>query len=341
MTAADTDTVVMNTLASGTLLEQMTAELESALYFKDRSLTSLEFVVGDQDGDGAPETIRYAWSGVNGDPLTRTFNAQPAETVAADVYKFMLGYTVQATSDPIRVMLLMGNATTPSSQDAAKQAALESFGFDVTPVDDGDSQAKYDDVISQVEVAYISEEVYQNGNGVAQKLVDASIGILNEEVAANDDLLTASSSGGNLTATSIDITDNSHYITQSFGIGALTICGSTSLNKMNGTLAGGLVKLADANVSSSPALGVIDYNGALYGVGKAAGRRVVLPFGGDSFDFNQLNANGLTIVQRSVEWAAGGFELTGVSIALQVGSDTAAKVEGRAEILNRTRVTGP
>jgi hypothetical protein len=36
----------------------------------------------------------------------------------------------------------------------------------------------------------------------------------------------------------------------------------------------------------------------------AAGRRVQLPWGFDSFDFNALNVDGRTIMQRAIEWAA-------------------------------------
>ena len=44
---------------------------------------------------------------------------------------------------------------------------------------------------------------------------------------------------------------------------------------------------------------VINTGGNLYGGGTAAGRRVDLPWGGNVFDINSLNAAGLLIVRRS------------------------------------------
>ncbi len=41
------------------------------------------------------------------------------------------------------------------------------------------------------------------------------------------------------------------------------------------------------------------------GSGTAAGRRVMVPWGDAGFDFASLNADGHTIMQRSIEWAAG------------------------------------
>ena len=37
----------------------------------------------------------------------------------------------------------------------------------------------------------------------------------------------------------------------------------------------------------------------------ASGRRVQLPWGGGNFEFSELNANGETILRRSLAWAAG------------------------------------
>lgn len=341
MKGAETNDATMNALEGSWILEQITSEVQTALYFKEREANSLEFVAVDQDGDSAPDTIHYSWSGTAGDSLTRQFNNETAVVIAEDVDALSFTYSTQATSDPIRVMLVMGNAGSPSSQDAAKQSQFEAWGYQVIPVDDGASQATYDDAISQAAVAYVSEEANQNANGVAQKLYEASIGILNEELAAHNDFKMSSSNGTELTATSIDIVNTSHYITQPFSLGALTICSSTRLVRMRNTHASGLVELAEANNSSQPALAILDYKATERGGGKASGRRVILPWGGGSFDFNALNNDALTILQRSIDWAAGDNELLGISMSLQVGSDSESLVETQAEVLNRTRVTGP
>jgi hypothetical protein len=52
-----------------------------------------------------------------------------------------------------------------------------------------------------------------------------------------------------------------------------------------------------------PVLAVLDTGDALEDGGTAAGRRVVLPFGGSTFNVSSLNANGRTLMQRSLQWA--------------------------------------
>lgn len=71
------------------------SEHRMALTVTERTPTSITFTVADRNGDGAPETIRYAWSGVAGDPLTRTLNNALPAVVAKGVKKFQLGYLTQ------------------------------------------------------------------------------------------------------------------------------------------------------------------------------------------------------------------------------------------------------
>ncbi len=77
------------------VIDQMTAELAVALSFSERTNTAVTFTVPDRDGDEAPETIRYAWSGVPGDPLTRTYKGGEATAVADNVHQFNLTYLLK------------------------------------------------------------------------------------------------------------------------------------------------------------------------------------------------------------------------------------------------------
>lgn len=84
------------TLNSYRAAEHLTAELFAAQSVTERTATSIMFSVADRDDpDSIAETIAYSWSGVSGDPLTRTYNAEPAETVAADVREFSLQYATR------------------------------------------------------------------------------------------------------------------------------------------------------------------------------------------------------------------------------------------------------
>jgi hypothetical protein len=80
---------------------RMIRELRYALNFVERSSTAVEFTVADRDNDATPETIRYAWSGTLGDPLTRQYNAGVAVNVAADVYEFDLVYDTKVVIEQI------------------------------------------------------------------------------------------------------------------------------------------------------------------------------------------------------------------------------------------------
>jgi hypothetical protein len=72
----------------------VTRELQHATAFNSSygSATRVEFTIPDQTGDGNPETVRYSWSGVAGEPLYRTFNGGTAEETLKNVHVFNLKY---------------------------------------------------------------------------------------------------------------------------------------------------------------------------------------------------------------------------------------------------------
>ena len=79
---------------------QISTELAVATTVTERTANSITFTVPDRNGDASPETIRYAWSGVAGAPLTRSYNGSTAVTVAQNVYYFNLDYIMRAASGP-------------------------------------------------------------------------------------------------------------------------------------------------------------------------------------------------------------------------------------------------
>jgi hypothetical protein len=88
-------------LRSSDTAEQIASELYCALDFNERTATSVKFNVPDRNADLAPETIRYAWSGTPGDPLTRQYNGGTIVEVLADVREFSLRYGLRtATEQP-------------------------------------------------------------------------------------------------------------------------------------------------------------------------------------------------------------------------------------------------
>jgi hypothetical protein len=73
--------------ANDALLE-LEADLEFALAFTEQSAWAVTILVPDQNGDAKLETIRYAWTGTPGDPLTRQYNGGAAAVVLENVHIF-------------------------------------------------------------------------------------------------------------------------------------------------------------------------------------------------------------------------------------------------------------
>ena len=81
-------------------LSQLLCDLEHALAFSERTSAAVTFTVPDRDGDNAPETVRYAFSGAAGDPLTYEYNGGPAVKIADDVQAFDLNYLTRIAGAP-------------------------------------------------------------------------------------------------------------------------------------------------------------------------------------------------------------------------------------------------
>jgi prepilin-type N-terminal cleavage/methylation domain-containing protein len=82
-------------------VQRLVAELQYARQIVDRSATSVEFTVADCDGDEQPETIRYAWAGISGQPLTRQFNGGTPETLLGDVRELALSFQDELLSEQV------------------------------------------------------------------------------------------------------------------------------------------------------------------------------------------------------------------------------------------------
>ncbi len=62
------------TVSSARLADEIASELRYATSFTEMTPTSVTFTVPDRDGDGAEETIRFSWTGIVGQPVTRMYN---------------------------------------------------------------------------------------------------------------------------------------------------------------------------------------------------------------------------------------------------------------------------
>jgi len=88
-------------ITAGRTLEQIATELQYAVAVIENSATAIEFTVADRNNDDVPETIRYAWSGTPGDPLTRQYNAGALVETVGNVELLDLAYDLETSSTEI------------------------------------------------------------------------------------------------------------------------------------------------------------------------------------------------------------------------------------------------
>jgi len=261
----------------------------------------------DSDGDNVISTPTEGDGDLDDDPADQlTITVTASYDSATHTVRAVL--TPQAVSD-IRVLLITPNDGNLTAQDAAKKAIMENWGFTVTAISANALQAEYDAAIADADVAYVTEDVVSSDVGT--KLNNASIGVVVEENALNDDMNYSTSAEWYFGYSQINITDNTHYITETFATGSLTITtATTELGARTGTLAPGLVTLATRTANANSALDYVDVGGALNGGGTAPGRRVFLPWGGASFDVGLLTTDGKSIMKRAIEWSVGDAPLS-------------------------------
>lgn len=82
-------------------LSRLIEDLEQARYITGGSANSITFVVDDRTGDGLPDRMSYAWSGIAGDPLTLTINGSSPTALVQNVRAFSLQATVATRTDRV------------------------------------------------------------------------------------------------------------------------------------------------------------------------------------------------------------------------------------------------
>ncbi len=213
---------------------------------------------------------------------------------------------VDCCAGAVRVLLIIDGSTL-TSEESARKTQFETWGFTVSTLEDSSAQASYDAAFALNDVVYITEEVA--ASSVTTKARLTTLGVVNEEIQLNDDLGIATVGGSESSNANINVTNNSHSITSGFSTGAQAFLSSSQPRAVvDGTYASGLTVLG-TNSSSVAIFGVIEQGATLANTissnSTAAGRRVRLPIGGDSFAWSALNSTGLTLVRHSIMWAAG------------------------------------
>ncbi|MEM7271833.1 MAG: hypothetical protein AAF547_02030, partial [Actinomycetota bacterium] len=199
-----------------------------------------------------------------------------------------------------------------SGNDSAKQALFQSWGWTVTAVN-GSSSSALTSAAASNDVMFLSD----TASGGSSTIRGLDIGVVSEAFSGWNTLLYSGSGDQDWNNdTTIDIVDNTHYITSPFSTGSLTV--HTSADDVNywdaaaSALPAGVTVLADGPSSTNhAALHIADTGGALYSSNTAVNRRVWFP--SDAANPSNWTADYETLLERSLDWAAGNDVAAGVA----------------------------
>lgn len=304
------ETTAPHSRTAAALVERdLLTDLHLATDFTERTDKAVEFLVPDRDGDGQPELLRYAWSGQVGDPLVFRYNNTPEVPVVSDVRSFSLsfltrsvaGSAIPAEQTGSQILFLVNDSQSPSAEELARKTLFESWNFVVVLAglkDDPDTILK---AAQSAKAIYVSGTIKGSDLGGLAKLAEQPVGIVNESLSLVDDFGFAA--GGDTSFSSqLSITNSTHYITTGFSNGSHSVLSmGAGLTRLNSSPSVGLNSLA--TTSGVTALATIDPGDALQNGDKAAGRRVLVPWG--ELNPQTLNANGRQLTLRAIEWATG------------------------------------
>jgi hypothetical protein len=232
-------------------------------------------------------------------PISRRVYSYNGSTTLAPLLH--VEYVVVARPVAIRQLFVVGNSASLTTQETVRKTMFQAFGYTVSLISANAAQGTFDTFAAANDVAYISEEI--TATDLNTKLKGKSLGVVNEKPDLADDFAVASSYTNPL-GSAIIVASNTHYVTAPFSIGSLIITTSSqSLNTYSGTLATNVNTLG--SVSSVAALCVVEMNGKLNDGTRAAGRRVQMPWGGSTFDFNSLTPDGIILLSRALAWSGG------------------------------------
>ena len=241
----------------------------------------------------------------------------------------------------INILMVTTNNGSLTALESGRKGQIESWGFTVNTIWDGASQATFNTAFANNRAIYLPDEA--TAADVAYKLREATIGVFTEHPGLADELGLCSGTASTVASSTVNVINNTHYITSVFATGSLSLgSGSFNVVRMGGTTASGALVLA--TVGGNNSIIAIDTGGTLantYNASNVAfGRRVQFPLpvsvnGGSTF-----GANALTLAQRMLSWAAGldktlvGHwklnESTGTSAADSSGLSTSGTVTGTA-----------
>ncbi|MEZ6068071.1 MAG: hypothetical protein R3B90_20690 [Planctomycetaceae bacterium] len=317
---------------------QMLEDLQYATGFTERTNNAVTFTVPDRTGDGQPETIRYAWSGTAGAPLTYSMNGATPRDVVENVHQLSLAFAAETIAAPVipdddgagggTVLFVSGGSVVsvdsggflakmftlsePELQYVASSEVederirwIESWGYTVTKISAAATEEEFQLAYKQADVVYLPEGV--DPTYLAPRLATMPLGIVNESPFLVDGLGFGSEWAG-LWGQTLDIVTTKHAITEHLTEGPLAaLSSSTPLLVLTDVRSPDLQSLGAVKgpVSRMASLMAINAGDRGYHGKPVATRRVQLPWGTTGFDPNSLSDDGRELMRRSIDWAMG------------------------------------
>ncbi len=217
----------------------------------------------------------------------------------------LAGLTVRAEA-AVNILFVTTNNGSLTSYESGRKSMLESYGYTVNTIWDGAPQATFNTAFTQNRAIYLPDEA--TAAEVGYKLREATIGILSEHPGLADELGFCSGTATTTTASSVNVTNNAHYVMSVFSTGSLSLGSSSySVVVMGGTTAAGGQVLATVGASNSVV--AIEAGATLantYNASNVAfGRRVQFPLPVSVNNGATFSANTYTLANRMLRWAAG------------------------------------
>ncbi len=278
----------------------------------------------DTDGDGA----------IEGDGDLADDDMDMLTLTAVGKYRGC-SHTVQTAVPPYkRVLMIVVDPSSLSSEGTDRYTLLRKWGWKVHLLDNQPTVAEFNAAVEGIHVIYYPSHTKLEGE-IRDRLKTVDLPIVMGHSKLVDDLNIAGNESRAYDGSAIDIleltrttTDElgiehvevvTHYITEPFPVGYLTICdGPERLLRLDGGVIGTTALAAKVAEADRIALSHLEA-GALQADKKPArARRVALPWGEKLYVFSigSLNANGRTLLQRSLDWAGSSWRghLPGVAV---------------------------
>lgn len=306
------------------------ADLERATGFTERTANAVTFTVPDRTGDGRPETLRYAWSGVAGAPLTLQMNGGSVQNLATNVQQFSLSFRTQAVTAPVvpdeqavsfgKLLFVSGGYQKDptflqkltgqpgdivlTTGEADKIALYQGWGFEVSMITSDKGGSDFTTAFSGKDLVFVSSS--PGTSSTASRYQGLKLGIVNEnpELTASFGFCTGS---GTTSGTEASIGGPPHYITQAYAVRQTVtlLSQSTTLQALPSTKSRDLSILGTNTNNGATTFGALAA-GRMSATGTViTGRRVQLPWATPDFDSTRLTANGQVLLKASLLWAAG------------------------------------